>query len=130
MKKNLLILGFLSALSSPIFTPLSAFAEALIIEVPDDPKPTTQIVVYQCDTGNNKEEIEATYFNADNVSLVDFQWNGERIIGSNVIAASGAKYVGAQYIWWETKGTVILYDLINDPKEEKPIRCIEEKRTQ
>ncbi|MDD9330930.1 MAG: MliC family protein, partial [Bartonella sp.] len=44
----------------------------------------------------------------------------------NVIAATGAKYAGAQYIWWEMNKEVTLYDLANDPEEKKPIICKDE----
>ncbi|ATO58013.1 MliC family protein [Bartonella sp. 1-1C] len=116
-------------LSLLFFNPITAFAGSLVINVPDVPEPMIKQVVYQCDTGTNKEKVEATYLNADNISLVDFKWKGERIVGANVIAASGSKYAGAQYIWWESKNEVTLFDLINDPEEKKPIFCkIEDKQ--
>ncbi|WP_455480713.1 MliC family protein [Bartonella sp. B12(2025)] len=127
MKKTPLISGLLVALNLSLFNSISAFAGSLVIEVPDDPAPTTETVVYQCDTGTSKERVEATYLNADNISLVDFKWKGRRVIASNVISASGAKYMGDIYVWWTKKDEAIFYDLINDPEEEKPIRCVEEK---
>ncbi|GAA5104261.1 MliC family protein [Bartonella jaculi] len=131
MKKTFFNLRFLVVLSLSLFSSISAFAGSLVIEVPDDPEPTTQTISYQCDMGTSNEHVEATYHNAGNIALVDLKWKkGKRIIGSNVIAASGGKYVGGQYIWWTTKNEVILYDLINDPKEEKPIHCVEEKSTE
>ncbi|MBX4335979.1 MliC family protein [Bartonella raoultii] len=126
MKKPLYILRLLITLSLSFFSLGNALAASLIIEVPDNPEPTTETVIYQCDTGINKERVEATYHNADNISLVDFKWKGDRIIAANVIAASGAKYVGEQYIWWEKNKEVMLYDLINDPEEKKPILCKDE----
>ncbi|WP_455477846.1 MliC family protein [Bartonella sp. B10] len=127
MKKTLPILGFFTALSLLLFSSISAFAGSLIIEVPDDSKPETQTVAYQCDTGTSKEHVEVTYLNAGSISLVDFKWKDKRIVGANVISASGAKYAGDQYIWWTSKNEAIFYDLINDPEEDKPIRCVEEK---
>ncbi|EJF79204.1 Membrane-bound lysozyme inhibitor of C-type lysozyme precursor [Candidatus Bartonella washoeensis] len=130
MKKTPLIIRFFIALSVFLFGSINASANSLVIEVPDDPEPTTETISYQCDMGKSKVHVEATYHNAGNIALVDFKWNGKRIIGSNVISASGAKYVSGQYIWWTTKNEVIFYDLINDPKEEKPIHCVEEKSTE
>ncbi len=52
---------------------------------------------------HKKERVEATYLNAGNISLVDFKWKGKRIIGSRSMSASGAKFVGGQYVWWTTK---------------------------
>ncbi|WP_455481950.1 MliC family protein [Bartonella sp. B35(2025)] len=126
MKRTLPILEFCAVLILSLFSSISTFAGSLVIEVPDNPEPTTQTVAYQCDNGTSKERVEATYLNADNIALVDFRWKGDRIIATNVIAASGTKYVGAQYIWWESKTEAILYDLINDPEQIKPIRCKEE----
>ncbi|AGF75129.1 hypothetical protein BAnh1_12620 [Bartonella australis AUST/NH1] len=125
MKKTL-ILGFFTALSLPFFSSISAFAGSLIIEVPDDPKPSAQTLAYQCDIGTEKERIEATYLNAGSISLIDFEWKNERVIGAQVIADTGIKYAGAHYIWLETKKRVALYDLKNDPQEKKPIYCVEE----
>ncbi|WP_208435471.1 MliC family protein [Bartonella phoceensis] len=130
MKQTSFTLRFFAILSLLFFGSVSAFANSLIIEVPDDPVPTTETVVYQCDMGTSKEPFEATYHNANNISLVDLKWKGNRIIGSNVIAASGAKYVGGPYIWWTQRNEAIFYDLINDPKEEKPISCVEKKDAQ
>lgn len=126
MEKTFLILRFFATLSLLFFGSNSAFSGALVIDVPSDPQPTEQIIVYQCSSGTDKETIEATYLNAGNIELIDFRWKGERIIGSSVVSTSGKKYTGGQYIWWNNKDNVILYDLINDPKKEKPILCKDE----
>ncbi|WP_336293793.1 MliC family protein [Bartonella sp. CB169] len=130
MKKTFFIVQLFTTLSLSFFGSVNAFAGSLIIEVPDNPKPTTETIVYQCDTGTSKERVEAIYHNADNIALVDFKWKGNRIIGSNVIAASGAKYVGGPYVWWTKRNEASFYNLISDPNEEKPIHCIEEKGTE
>ncbi|EJF76470.1 MliC family protein [Bartonella birtlesii] len=126
MKKTLHILGFL--VTSSLFSLSNTFAASLVIEVPDDPEPTKETIAYQCDIDTKKERVEATYLNAGNISLVDFKWKGKRIIGSRSMSASGAKFVGGQYVWWTTKNEAVFYDLISDPKEEKPIRCVEEEQ--
>ncbi|EYS95529.1 MliC family protein [Bartonella bacilliformis] len=126
MKKVLLILGslaILAILGVLLFKQTGISVGSLIIEVPEDPNPTKTTVMYQCDTETDKEQISVTYLNADTISLVDFTWRGQRVIGANVIAASGVKFAGAQYIWWIKKDDAILYNLIDDPTEENPIRC-------
>ncbi|GAA4658084.1 MliC family protein [Bartonella pachyuromydis] len=130
MKKISFTLRFFTALSLLLFSSINALAASLVIEVPDDPAPMTEVVAYQCNMEKNKEPIEATYYNAGNIALVDFKWKGKRITGSNVITGSGAKYVSGQYVWLTTKNEALFYDLIKDPKEEDPIRCVEEKITQ
>ncbi|EJF87137.1 MliC family protein [Bartonella rattimassiliensis] len=128
--KKAFIIGFFAALSLSLFSSLNAFAGSLVIEVPDDPEPTTEIVSYQCDTGTSKEHIEVTYLNAGNISLVDFKWNGKRIIASRSINASGVKYMGGSYIWWTKGDEATLSDLINDPEGKNLIQCVEEQKTE
>ncbi|MBB4075854.1 membrane-bound inhibitor of C-type lysozyme [Bartonella fuyuanensis] len=128
--KKAFIIGFFAVLSLPLFGSLNAFAGSLVIEVPDDPEPTTKITAYQCDTGTSKERVEATYLNADNISLIDFKWNGKRIIASRSISASGVKYMGGPYIWWTKGNEATLSDLINDPEEKNLIQCVEEQKTE
>ncbi|WP_455479382.1 MliC family protein [Bartonella sp. B23] len=130
MKKTLLILGFLVPLNLSLFNSISVFAGSLVIEVPDDPQPKKETVIYKCDTGTSKERVEATYLNADNISLVDFKWKDRRVVASNVISASGTKYMGDIYVWWTKRDEATLYDLIDDPNEDKPIHCVEEKGTE
>lgn len=130
MKKIAFIVGFFAALSLPLFGSLNAFSGSLVIEVPDEPKPTTEIATYQCDTGTGKEHVEVTYLNADNISLVDFKWQGKRIIASRSISASGVKYMGGPYIWWIKGDKARLSDLINDPEEKNLILCVEEQKTE
>lgn len=142
MKKNLLTFRLLAALNVLLFSSVCAFSgssrvdvskdsyppkHSLVIDVPEDAQPTKETVLYQCDTGAGKEKVEATYFNAGSIALVYFKWNDDYVVGANVIAASGAKYAGAQYIWWNSKNEVALYDLLKDPEEQKPILCVEEK---
>ncbi|CAK02611.1 MliC family protein [Bartonella tribocorum] len=130
MKKIAFIVGFFASLSLPLFGSLNAFAGSLVIEVPDDPEPTTEVATYQCDTDTGKEHVEVTYLNAGNISLVDFKWQGKRILASRSISASGAKYMGGPYIWWTKGNEAMLSDLINDPEEKNLIQCVEEQKTE
>ncbi|WP_019219288.1 MliC family protein [Bartonella florencae] len=136
MKKTLQILGFFSFLL--FFNVNSALATALVIEVSDNPE--TKTITYQCVMGENKERVKATYYNSDNISLVDFKWKDDRVIAAkvdfkwkdgraiatNVIDASGEEYEGAQYIWWKTNNEVTLHDLLQDPEGKNLIHCKDE----
>ncbi|WP_156850575.1 MliC family protein [Bartonella refiksaydamii] len=126
MRKTLHILGFLTASSLSLFSSGSTLAATLTLEVPDNPEPTTRTIAYQCDIGKSKERVEATYLNADNISLVDFKWKGDRVIAANVIADTGKKYEGAQYIWWEMNNEVTLHNRVHDPEGKKLIHCKDE----
>ncbi|WP_019223023.1 MliC family protein [Bartonella rattaustraliani] len=130
MKKKFFTLGLFTTLSFLFFGSAKTFAGSLIIEVPDTPEATAETITYQCDMEKNKERVEATYHNAEGISLVDFKWKGKRVIASNVIAASGAKYVGGPYIWWTKGDEATFYDLLSDPEEKKPIFCVAEKNPQ
>ncbi|WP_455474116.1 MliC family protein [Bartonella sp. B30(2025)] len=126
MKKTLFVLGFFTALSLSLFKLTNAFANSLILEVPDNPEPTTEVLAYQCNTDAPQERIEVTYIDAQNVSLADFTWRNDRVIAANVMTEKGTKYAGAHYILWKTLHDITLYDLINDPEEKRPILCKEE----
>ncbi|MET3589091.1 membrane-bound inhibitor of C-type lysozyme [Bartonella silvatica] len=130
MKKTSFIIQLFAALILLLFGSVNAFAGTLVIDVPDESEPTTETVTYQCDMGTRKENFEATYHNAGNIALVDLKWEGKRIIGANVISASGAKYVGGPYVWWTKRNEAMFYDLLNDPKEEHPILCVEKQETE
>ncbi|MBX4335980.1 MliC family protein [Bartonella raoultii] len=127
MQKNSCTVKFFTTLSLFLFGSLNAFASSLIIEVPDDPEPTTEIVNYQCEKGSNKESVQVTYHNASNISLADFKWKGKHIIASRSISASGVKYVGGPYIWWVKENEATFSDLIDDPEEKNLISCVEEQ---
>ncbi|PIT71132.1 MliC family protein [Bartonella tribocorum] len=129
MRQASFIVRFFTVLSLSFFSSINAFASSLIIEVPDDPEPTKETVTYQCDMKTGKEHVEATYYNAGYIALVDLKWKEKRIIASNVIAASGARYVGGPYIW-HTKGSKAVFsDRINDQKDRNLIECVEKQRT-
>lgn len=48
-------------------------------------------------------DFPVTYLNAGAVSLVVFPVDGQTLVFTNVMSASGAKYVADRFVWW-TKG--------------------------
>ena len=50
----------------------------------------------------------------------------QTVVAANVISGSGAKYAGGIYIWWTKGETADLYNLMDDPEQEKPISCVEQ----
>lgn len=76
------------------------------IRVPGADAVDRQSVRYDC----GGKAIEAEYINAGPVSLVTFTIDGTFVVASNVIAASGAKYAGGQYVWWTKGEEATLYD--------------------
>lgn len=78
----------------------------IAISVPGAETVDRQQVRYDC----GGQAVDAEYINAGPVSLVTFTIDGNFTVASNVIAASGAKYVGGQYIWWTKGDEVTFYD--------------------
>ena len=64
--------------------------------------------------------VTATYVNAGEVSLAVLDIDGETVVASNVLAASGARYAGGRYVWWTKGDEADLYDLM-DGGDDKPV---------
>jgi len=73
--------------------------EEIAIELPEPMPYSAETIFYDC----AGRPVEAQYINAGDVSLVTLLIGEEFVVAANVIAASGARYSGGQYIWW-TKG--------------------------
>nr|WP_274709250.1 MliC family protein [Nitratireductor luteus] len=64
-------------------------------------------VDYDCGTF----EMSVDYVNAGPVSLAVFEIDGQPVVASNVISASGARYAGDAFIWWVEGKSASLFDL-------------------
>ena len=115
MKKWILATGFSLVASG-------ALAGEINIPLPDDVDVTENSVLYKCGDQN----VSATYYNAGENSLVQLEMEETSVIAANVLSGSGAKYAGGVYIWWTKGDTADLYNLMDDPEQEKPISCKEE----
>ncbi|OYR20275.1 MliC family protein [Brucella thiophenivorans] len=115
MKKWILVAG-LSLIAS------GAFAGEITIKLADDVDVTENAVLYKCGDQN----VSATYYNAGDNSLVELEMENNTVIAANVLSGSGAKYAGGIYVWWTKGPTADLYNLMDDPEQEKPISCTEE----
>lgn len=71
-------------------------------------------------------EIDVRYVNAGPVSLAIFDWEGERIVASAGIAASGVRYVGGRYVWWSKGSEATLFDEMADADEPPLASCTEQ----
>lgn len=85
-----------------------ANAAELTLELPDSGDITVERnrVIYDC----GEKEMTVEYLNAGPVSLAVFAFDGEPVVASNVIAASGARYAAGRYIWWTKGPGASLYD--------------------
>jgi len=96
----------------------AANAATITIDVPDADGAETIRQTYDC--GGTR--VEAVYHNAGSVSLAVLTIGGETVVASNVIAASGARYAGAHYVWWTRGDSADLYDLTKG-EDAPPVAC-------
>lgn len=93
-----LTLGMLGTLCLMSATHL---AFAMPLTVPQIQTATTNTLRYKCSSGNS---LTVQYMNTKNKqSFALLTVDGRKMLFVNVLAASGAKYVGDHYTWW-TKG--------------------------
>lgn len=105
-----------AALLSAVAT--AAHAATITIDVPGAEASDVVALTYDC----GERQVEAVYHNADGVSLVVLTLGDETVVAANVIAASGARYAGAQYIWWTKGDSADLYDLMQG-EDAPPVSC-------
>ena len=80
---------------------LTHLAFAMPLTVPQIQTATTNTLRYKCSSGNS---LTVQYMNTKNQqSFALLSVDGRKMLFVNVLAASGAKYVGDHYTWW-TKG--------------------------
>ena len=87
--------------------------EEIAIVLPEPMPASSQTVFYDC----AGRPVEAAYINAGDISLVTLQIGEDFVVASNVIAASGARYSGGQYIWWVKGDQADLVDFRNGGME-------------
>ncbi len=66
--------------------------------------------------------VEAEYVNAGDVHLALLSIDGQFVVASQVLAASGARYSGGQYVWWRKGDEADLIDFRNGGLDA-PVRC-------
>lgn len=109
-----------ATLSSALFLAFAvpASATSFSIELPGTAKVEKTTVAYKCAFG----AMSVTYYNADGISLAVFDPGSGPVIASNVISGSGARYAGAQFIWWNKGPNGDLYDLTKG-ESAPPVSC-------
>lgn len=96
-----------TAVVAMVLAPTLASATTVSFELPGSEKPSVQTLSYDC----SGRTIGATYINADANSLAILDLGETAVVTVNVLAASGAKYAGQQYVWWTKGDEADLYDL-------------------
>lgn len=91
----------------------------ITIALPGAQKVERMKVAYSCDGGL---KVQAEYYNAPPVALATITVKRDFVVLANVLAGSGAKYAGGQYIWWTKGDNADLYDLTKG-ENAPPVSC-------
>lgn len=102
-----------------IAAPAAAQNSNITIPLPGGQKVERMKVAYTCDGGL---KVQAEYFNAKPVALATIAFKKDLVVLANVLAGSGAKYAGGQYIWWTKGDNADLYDLTKG-ENARPVSC-------
>jgi membrane-bound inhibitor of C-type lysozyme len=109
----------------PVVTILAATApsHASELTIPLAPGVTVETTqaIYQC----AEREMPVTYINAGSISLALLDIDGQKILASNVISASGARYAGAQYVWWSKGNEAMLFNVMEGDEDAPVATCTE-----
>ena len=91
---------------------MPVFAEpALSLRLPLSEDTSIVSVEYDCpDSGT----VDVSYINAGENSLAVLSIDDVERVFVNVVSASGARYVSAEYEWWSKGDTATFTNLIND----------------
>ncbi len=101
-----------------ILAPALAVAEPLTIDLPG--VAARETVTYSC---NGDRTVSAEYVNIGSNSLVVLAVGDQTLLMVNVLAASGARYAGQQYIWWTKGDTADFYDLTKGEDAAPEFSC-------
>ncbi len=100
----------------------AAQAATVTIDVPSAATVDTTTVRYRC----GAMPVTVDYINSGPVSLAVLHLPDDLVVAANVISGSGARYAGAQYIWWTSGSGVTLANLM-EGGEDLPTQCTELK---
>lgn len=115
----MMVMRFLPV-AAVLFGAGAAWASEIVIPLPEGTRVSSNEVLYDCEGRN----LPVTYVNAGTVSLAVLNLDDVTIVASNVISGSGAKYAGAQYIWWTKGDSADLFDLTTPAGEPATISCM------
>jgi membrane-bound inhibitor of C-type lysozyme len=85
-----------------------------------------KLVRYDCE---GAESFDVEYINAAPNFLAFVPYDGQTYLMSSVIAASGARYAAANYVWWSKGTDAELYDLSQGEDAAPILTCAEHIQT-
>jgi membrane-bound inhibitor of C-type lysozyme len=95
-------------LATLLAAPAEAQNSTIAIPLPGGQKVERMKVAYGCNGGL---KVQAEYFNAQPIALATIAFKKDFVVLANVMAGSGARYAGGQYIWWTKGDNADLYDV-------------------
>ncbi|WP_274423054.1 MliC family protein [Chelativorans sp. YIM 93263] len=116
----LFLIAFLTA------STVAARSIELAIELPEAGEISAERIDATYDCGS-QAMMSVEYVNAGPVSLAVFAHEGEPVIASNVLSASGARYAAGPFIWWTKGPQASLYDLRNGEDAPPVLECTEQR---
>jgi membrane-bound inhibitor of C-type lysozyme len=96
----------------------AAHADPLTIDLPGAAE--RQTVAYACDGGR---KVTAEYVNAGANSLAILTFGEQTILMASVLAGSGARYAGQQYVWWTKGNSADFYDVTKGEYAPPELSC-------
>lgn len=126
MIKSTLAVLLAASLLAP--TAAQAIETSLQIELATDTDFERRVMQYDCSAG---EPFSVTYINAapNFLALVPIAEEPERLVFAAVVAASGARYVAGQWVWWTKGAEASLYDATLGEDAEPVLTCSEMTNT-
>lgn len=104
---------------------VAARSVEIAIELPEADEISAERIDTTYDCGSRAMSVE--YVNAGPVSLAVFAHEGEPVVASNVLSASGARYAAGPFIWWTKGPQASLYDLRNGEDAPPVLECTEQR---
>ena len=97
-------------------------SSALILTLEGRDSAERQVTTYECE---GLEPMTVEYLNAAPNFLALVPVEGETLVFTAVLAASGVRYAAAQWEWWTAGAEASLRDLTLGPDAEPVAQCLE-----
>lgn len=96
----------------------------MVIDLPGNAE--RNLINYRCD---ETTDIAVDYLNAAPNFLAILEVEGQELIFTSVVSASGVKYVSNQYVWWTKGAEANLFDELAGEDADPIASCIEVLQT-
>lgn len=111
------------AIATPaIAQPAVSVESAIQITLAHQGDAEKRAIAYECDT---LDPVTVDYINAAPNFLAIMPIEGQTLILTAVISASGVRYASGKWEWWTSGPEASLYDLTGGPEAEPVASCFE-----